>query len=167
VKQRIKTFFAGGLLALTLFGVAAAGQFEGAYAADQRGDYATGMRLWRPLAEQGNVDAQFILGMMYFSGLGVAQDAVQAAAWLRKAADQGNADAQFILGEMYGTGQGVPQDYVFAHMWLNLAASRAVEQAYQATIRDLAVEARDLLATKMTPFQIAEAQRMAREWVPK
>ncbi len=89
--------------------------------------------------------------------------------WFRKAADRGNAPAQYSLGLMYAKGQGVPQDYVLAHFWFNLAASRAVKvkQAAQAATRDLAVKARDLVAAKMTPSQVAEAQRMARQWVPK
>ncbi len=64
---------------------------------------------------------------------------------------------------MYYKGRGVPQDYVQAHMWLNLAASRFP----QGTDRDMAVKIRDILAAKMTPAQIAEAQRLAREWKPK
>jgi TPR repeat protein len=72
-------------------------------------------------------------------------------------------NAQFNLGVMYENGEGVPQDYVKAHMWLNLAASRAEDQA----IRDIAFKGRDLIAARMTPDQIAEAQRMASEWAPK
>ena len=60
-------------------------------------------------------------------------------------------------------GKGVPQDYVATHMWFNLAASRAED----AAIRDMAAKERDLVASMMTPAQIAEAQRMAREWAPK
>ena len=63
---------------------------------------------------------------------------------------------------MYFKGQGVPQDYVQAHMWMNLAASRA-RGSDQKTYAD----ARDALARIMTPAQIAEAQRRAREWKPK
>jgi hypothetical protein len=65
MKQRITTFFAGGLLTLALFGIATAGPIEDGYAAYQRGDYATAMRLWRPLADQGNVFAQDFLGAMF------------------------------------------------------------------------------------------------------
>jgi TPR repeat protein len=67
------------------------------------------------------------------------------------------------LGVMYESGLGVPQDYAQAHMWFNLAASHASN----ASDRDMAAQSRDALAAKMTPSQIAEAQRMAREWVPK
>ncbi|MDA1306902.1 MAG: sel1 repeat family protein, partial [Acidobacteria bacterium] len=90
---------------------------------------------------------------------GVPQDYVEAVAWYRKAADQGDAAAQYNLGAMYFKGEGVPQDYVEAHKWRNLAASRATgdEQKKYA-------ETRDATAKAMTPAQIAEAQRLAREW---
>ena len=81
--------------------------------------------------------------------------------WYGKAADQGNAEAQFDLGRMYEKGQGVPQDYLYAHMWFNLAAA-----GFSAWDKR-AVNGRDALAAKMTPAQIAEAQRLAREWKPK
>jgi hypothetical protein len=70
------------------------------------------------------------------------------------------------LGEMYREGQGVPQDYVQAHKWYNLAAANYTS-ASQTKYRDDAVKNRDALARKMTPAQIAEAQRLAREWKPK
>jgi uncharacterized protein len=128
VKQRIITFLAGGLIALALYGVAAAGPLEDAFrdatAAYQRGDYATALRLIRPLAEQGNASAQSNLGAMYANGLGVAQDYAQAVVWYRKAADQGNALAQFNLGVMYTNGRGVPQDYAQAGVWYRKAADQ-------------------------------------------
>ena len=88
-----------------------------------------------------------------------------AAAWYRKAAEQGDANAQFNLGLMYAKGQGVPQDYAAAHKWLNLAASRF--PASEVELRNNAVKARKAIAKRMTPAQIAEAQRLAREWKPK
>src|SRR5271165_4439770 len=161
MKQRIKTLFAGGVLALALFGVARAGPFEDAQAADQKGDYATELQILRPLAEQGNALAQLGLGVMYANGQGVQQDYAQAVVWYRKAAEQGDARAQFGVGLMYANGHGVPQDYVRAHMWFNIAAAGASD----ASVRDSA-KWRDLVATRMTPAQIAEARRMASEWKP-
>jgi TPR repeat protein len=76
----------------------------------------------------------------------------------RLAAEQGNADAQFSLGALYRLGQGVPRDYVKAHLWFNLAAAQGFEGA---------AKARDAAAEHMTSAQIAEAQRLAREWRPK
>ena len=84
--------------------------------------------------------------------------------WYRKAADQGHAGAQNNLGVMYRDGQGVKQDYVQAHKWLNLAAARY--PASESENRDKSVKNRDLIAAKMTPAQIAEAQKLAREWKP-
>ena len=78
---------------------------------------------------------------------------------LRALAEQGDAVAQLVLGVMYGNGEGTPQDFVEAHMWANLAASQLSGED-----RDLAVRHRDGLAAQMTPDQIAEAQRRAREW---
>ena len=123
-----------------------------------RGDYNTALKEWRPLAEQGDADAQFNLGVMYDMGLGVPQDYQEAVRWYRRAAEQGNAGAQNNLGFMYGNAQGVPKDYVLAHMWLNLVAAKGLKDAG---------ELRDFLEKDMTPAQLAEAQRLAREWKPK
>ena len=99
---------------------------------------------------------------MYDNGRGVPQDHAEGLKWYRKAAEQGNAKAQNNLGFMYGKGRGVPQDYVRAQMWYNLAASRLPPGTDHAK----AVKNRDILAAKMTPAQIAEAQRLARAWKP-
>ncbi len=123
----------------------------------------TALREWRPLAEQGNANAQFFLGVMYDKGQGVRQDLREAARWFRKAAEQGVAEAQSNLGFMYGYGEGVPQDYAQAYMWYDLAASRFPP----GEGRDIAVKNRDIVAKKMTPAQISEAQKLAREWKPK
>ena len=74
------------------------------------------------------------------------------------AAEQGDANVQALLGGMYYGGDGVPQDRVLAHMWYNLAAAQG---------HAIAKELRDLMAKSMTSEQIAEAQRLAREWKPK
>ena len=178
----------------------AAGPYEDGASAYKRGDYATALRLWRPLAEQGDAYEQFSLGAMYdegqgvpqnyavavewfrkaadqglaqaqyklgvsyAKGRGVSQDDAVAVEWYRKAAQQGHASAQFNLGVKYAKGKGVPQDYAAAHMWFNLAASRF--PASEATLRDKAVKIRETIAKRMTSAQIAEAQRMAREWKP-
>jgi TPR repeat protein len=173
VKQRITTVFAIGVFALTLSGVAAAGPLDEGGAAAHRGDYAEAMWLWLPLAEQGNADAQADVALLYEKGQGVPRDDVQAAKWWQKAADQGHGLAQLFIGIKYLYGRSVRQDYVLAHMWFNLAASQGagtgsrLRAADVEAIRDLAVMNRDHLAAKMTPEQIAEAQRLAREWKPK
>ena len=128
-------------------------------------DYAEAVKWFQRAAEQGNEVAQFHLGVMYSDGKGIPKGYAEAVKWFRRAAEQGFVDAQFNLGAHYASGIGVPQDYVSAHMWYNLAASRysASERKYQKEAK----KSRDRVASKMTPAQIAEAQRMAREWKPK
>ena len=120
-------------------------------------DYAEAVVWFRKAAEQGDGAGENNLGSMYERGQGVPKDYAQAASWYRKAADQGDALAQNNLGLMYEDGRGVAQDYVLAHKWFNLAATQGLDRAKKA---------RDELASKMTPAQIAEAERLAREWKP-
>jgi TPR repeat protein len=95
---------------------------------------------------------------MYEDGKGdVLQNNNEAMKWYRLAADQGFGMAQYDIGYMYTLGRGVPRNYVVAHMWLNLSA---------ATDNAAAAELRDNVAKLMNPAQIAEAQKLAREWKP-
>jgi TPR repeat protein len=130
-----------------------------AFAAMKRDDYPTAIRLFRGLAEMGYSGAQFQLGFLYRRGDGVPQDYAEALKWFRMAANQGHASAQSNLGFMYRDGEGVPQDYVQAHMWFNLASA-----ATKGPSRYSIAEYRDGVAEKMTPAQITEAQKLAREW---
>ncbi len=112
-------------------------------------------------AKQGRPLAQFNLGLMYYKGRVAAQDYTEAVKWWRLAAEQGFAEALNNLGMMYGNGDGVPQDYVEAHKWFDLAASHHPPGRKQRnSVRD-----RDFLAKKMPSAQIAEAQRLAHEWM--
>jgi len=191
MKLTLKRALAAAILVLSFAVPVVAGPLEDSRAAYERGDFATAERLFRPLAEHGNAIAQYNLGVMYYKGESVHQsypDAVfwyrhaawqgdasaqlelgvmcykgqgtlqnyaEALTWFRKAADQGSAQAQINLGAIYANGQGVPQDYIHAHMWLSLAAAKSETRA---------VELRDIVAAKMTAAQIAEAQKLAREW---
>ncbi len=110
----------------------------------------------RAKAEQGDASAQYNLGVMYAKGQGVALDYKVAAKWYTKAAEQGYARAQYKLGVRYAIGHGVAQDYVMAHMFFNIAAIDGDKSA---------IESRDLVAKRMTSAQIAEAQKLAREWM--
>ena len=109
------------IVVLSLARPGAAGPLEDADAAVKRRDYATAVRLVRPLAQQGNAGAQYTLGVFYDNGL------------------------------------GVPQDRVTSYMWFSLSAAQG---------REGAAAFRDLIARRMTPAQIAEAQKRAREWKP-
>jgi len=112
-------------------------------------------------AKQGRPFPQFNLGLMYYKGRVTAQDYTKAVKWWRRAAEQGFAEALNNLGMMYGNGDGVPRDSVQAHKWFDLAASRHPPgRKRRKSMRD-----RDFLARKMTSAQIAEAQRLAGEWM--
>ena len=152
------------LMAMSAFS-APAQTFEEAVAVYERSDYAAAYRGFRVHAEQGGAAAQFNLGLMYHHGQGVPQDYAAAMKWFHRAAEQGRADAQYSLGIMYHKGTGAPQDFVQAHMWLNLAASRltASEKDFRQAVQRL----RDEVASRMTPADLALAQRLAREWRPK
>ncbi len=132
--------------------------FQAGLEAADRGDYHTAIKEFQLSAERGDVKAQYNLGVMYQLGLGVPQDDQEAVRWYRLAAEQGDASAQFKLGVMYDKGKGVLKDYVLAHMWMTLAAAKGGKDA---------VKLRDLLEERMTPAQLTEAQRLAREWRPK
>lgn len=127
-------------------------------AALQRKDYPEALRIFRSLAEQGVAAGEYNLGVMYFNGYGVPQDYAETVKWYRKSAEQGYAHAQFFLGHMYKDGKGVPRDYVQAYKWLSLSAAQAGAAANAG--------ARDKLAAEMTPEQIAEGEKLAREWKP-
>jgi uncharacterized protein YjbI with pentapeptide repeats len=97
--------------------------FQKGLAAAKSGDFATALREWEPLAEQGYADAQSNLGVMYYKGRGVPQDDLTAVKWYTLAAEQGYADAQFNLGVMYAD----IQDYKTAVKWYTLAADQGEE----------------------------------------
>jgi hypothetical protein len=97
-----------------------------------------------------------LLGLRYADGEGVPQDDTQAARWFRLSAEQGHARAQFSLGRMYRRGDGVPEDLIFAYMWWTLSAS---------TGHEIARVNRDIIERRMTREQIAEAERLSREWI--
>ena len=112
---------------------------------------------WHRLAgKQGLAPAQSRLGFIYDNGQGVPEDDSEAVRWYRLAAEQGDLLGQFGLGLMYGSGDGVPEDLVFSYMWFNLSAAQGNEYAQTN---------KDVIEQRMTREQIAEAQRLSREWI--
>ena len=183
------------LCALTILlcaGPSAGADLASANRAYEQKDYATALKDFTILAEQGDAGAQLALGRMYMVGQGVKQDREQAAKWLKEAASQGNADAQFFLGAMYllpqtDIGEGVK--------WLRLSAEQGNQDAQYLVGKTYMQGAKDiprdpvqgamwlLLAAKgnkefyqnelngaerqVTPEQAAKAKAMAAEWKPK
>ena len=119
------------LILIALAGTALAGPYEDGVAASERGDHVAAMALWRPLADEGNVDAQYRIAVLYDLGRGVAQDYGAAARWYRMAADRGHANAQHNLATMYEMGEGVEPDYALAAaiVWFRRAAMQGYAPA--------------------------------------
>ena len=146
-------------LALGSFVVGCSDDFQRGVEAYNKGDYATALKEWTPLADQGHAKAQYNLGVAYANGEGVLQDYKTAVKWYILSAEQGYAKAQYNLGVMYALGQGVIEDKVYAHMWGNILNSNGHEDGKK--IMDY------LLKQGMTPSQIEEAERLAKECIKK
>lgn len=114
---------------------------------------SSNVQVLEPLAREGNVVAQFNLGVLHDNGRGVWQDHAAAARWYRLAAKQGHAAAQFNLAGLYFEGLGVPRDLVRASVWFTLAATAGF---------DGATRNRNSLATLLAPDQITAVQQLAR-----
>ena len=186
-----RTPLIAGIFALMLLVIPAQAQdFDTGLAAYDRGDYATALQEWRPLARSGDVAAQYNLGLMYRKGEGVPQDDREAVRWYRRAAEQGDAKAQNNLGVMYNNGEGVAQDYREAVRWYRRAAEQGNAKAQnnlgmmynngEGVAQDYitahvwfniatangdadASKNRDIAASKLSADALIEAQRLARQ----
>ena len=130
-------------------------------------DDTEAVQWYQQAADQDNANAQHALGIMYAVGLGgLQQDSAKAHRLYQLAAEQGHFRAMILLGDQYWMGEGVPQDLVQAHMWLSLAEFHESNQSVEtpaALAPEMSVS--QAVALMMTPAQIAEAQRFARELV--
>tara|TARA_B100000586_G_scaffold57964_1_gene39721 strand:+ start:69 stop:767 length:699 start_codon:yes stop_codon:yes gene_type:complete len=157
------------------------------------GDYETALKIYRAAAEKGNIMAQFTLAGIYmnpkkFEKHGVKRDYKESAKWYHLAAEQGDDIAQFTIGLMYKKGQGVTKNLVIAYMWLSTAefSNKNSVLVFQkmGAVKNKNISEKDLmnylkimrkqkketvgkLERKMTPEQIAEAQKLARECIKK
>ncbi|HIJ92106.1 MAG: tetratricopeptide repeat protein [Rhodospirillales bacterium] len=158
----------------------------------ERNDIDLAFRSLRTLAEQGDIDAQVMMGAMYAKGRGVVQNHANAAIWWRLAGEQGNVMAQYFLGGLYRHGRGVSQDFAKAAKWLRLAAEKGLSEAQQNLgvmyieghgVRQDYIRAHKwlllaaaqgnksaefnmkLLVGSMTATEIALARQQARQWI--
>ncbi|HTY68780.1 MAG TPA: tetratricopeptide repeat protein [Alphaproteobacteria bacterium] len=129
--------------------------FRRGLTAYNRAEYGESVRLWRPLAEHGNPDAQAGLAYLYYHGLGVRQDYGAAADWFQQAAEQGQPDAQLFLGTLFYNGIGVGQSYVQAFKWCDLAQSNGASQAGPC---------REAAQQRMSDPELEESTRLVVEW---
>ena len=130
-----------------------------AYEAYFRGDYSDARLLYRALANKGNAEAQYFIGVMYQNGMGVPWSHAEAVKWYRLAAEQGYWGAQMNLGSLYYESDQLQQDLVRSLAWLILATEQGAA--------DWVFELRGEVASHMTPDQMLEAQLLARKWRPR
>src|SRR5947207_960160 len=123
--RRIRKLSCVAVFALFVVNAAFAGPFEDAIAAGHRGDYSTAIKLLRPLADQGDVVAQFNIGISYKNGFGVPKDEGEAIKWFRKAGDRGYANDQNSLAVIYETSK----QYAKAAFWYRKAAQQGFTRA--------------------------------------
>ncbi len=150
--MKIRLFF----LILLLVTPSFANDFEEGLDAIHGTDYEKALEKLMPLASQGHAAAQYNLGVMHEWGNGVTKDDVKALKWYRLSAEQSHRDAQNNLGAMYSKGEGVEQNFVEALKWFVIAADNGSEGGRKNI---------DIVEKRMTPKQVTQAKKLAREWL--
>ncbi len=122
-------------------------------------DYDLARRKFEPLAADGHAEANYYLGGMCWEGQGLLKkDFKEAAKYYERAAEKGHAMAQYTMSRMYYTPRGVLQNHVIAHMWANISIANGYALGNKLI---------NLIEESMTNEQIAEAQKMAQDWLDK
>lgn len=124
----------------------------------RKGDYERSFELWKPLADAGDLNAEYYVGLHYYLGLGVTKDHNKAREWYEKAAINGHPSAQLSLGTMYQDGDTVPQSFSMAYMWYYAAAIQGNEVAP----KKMNILYREM---KLLPNQIHRAEEMASPYI--
>ena len=145
-------------LSTVSIGISWSGDYQKGLDAAQNGNYTAALKEWRPLAEQGHSESQFVLGLLYRNGKGVEKDFSTAIKWYLLAAENGHAKAQAKLGYMYVNGEGVNKNYVRAYMWGRLSEINENREGS---------ELKRIMTIELTPAKIEEAERLVRECVKK
>ena len=192
MSSRLAQFLFCVLSVLLCSEICMAQDFDSAMRAYEKGEYATALTEFTAVAEQGNQEAQLIVGKMYMIGQGVEKDSEQAIHWFKAAAGQGNTDAQFFLGAIYLLPQ---RDIAEGLKWLTLSADQGMQDAQfllgMAYLKGGQNLARDFVQAdmwlrlaaahdgefyqsqlaaaekQMTPDQIAQGKALAAAWEPK
>ena len=189
--RRFSVFSIGVILSFYAIG-AASGDFQKGWAAYNSLDYATAKAEWQDLADTGDAQAAYGMGLLYGNGFGVDMNDELALKYYGVAAEQGHADAAFNLAVMHQNGWGVPMDEAKANEWYALAADKGNTEAQMALGRYFAMDfldsydpvtaykwfslafelgdfdakdKRDFIASRMTPEQLAQGDSIVKTWV--
>ncbi len=129
MRTAFRKFVGVVLLAAATCAPAGTGPLEDGIEAYKEGDFVKALEIWRPLADGGNAEAQYRLGILYAEGKGVAPNDAEAAVWFERAAERGNAAAQYNLGVSYSEAIGVRKDNAAAAKWFRRAADQGFAYA--------------------------------------
>ena len=144
---------------------AAEGSAQAGWDAFGRGDYAGALAIWQPLAEQGDVTTQLLVGSIYDLGQGVPQDDAEAVKWYERAAAQGSAKGQYQLGAVYARSAQV-KDPFQGYKWLTIAARTLAGGSQGGVTADQATTLRTLIEGELSKDQIAKAKAEAEAFTP-
>jgi TPR repeat protein len=134
-----------------------------AIAAVGRHDYASALSIVRPLADRGDMAAEYVLAAMYDRGMGLPKDYAMALQWYRRSAGEGYSQAMRNLGTMYRNGETGRIDYVEAYRWYTLSITHLVPgEADADAVQELKQDLKEVSA-HMSSAQIAQANKLARE----
>ena len=158
MKSLIITLCLSLSLSIVSIGMSWSGDYQKGLDAAQNGNYTAALKEWRPLAEQGHSESQFVLGLLYRNGKGVEKDFSTAIKWYLLAAENGHAKAQAKLGYMYVNGEGVNKNYVRAYMWGRLSEINENREGS---------ELKRIMTIELTAAKIEEAERLVRECMKK
>ena len=158
MKSLTITLFLSLSLSIVSTGMSWSGDYQKGLDAAQNGNYTAALEEWRPLAEQGHSESQFVLGLLYRNGKGVEKDFSTAIKWYLLAAENGHAKAQAKLGYMYVNGEGVNKNYVRAYMWGRLSEINENREGS---------ELKRIMTIELTASKIEEAERLVRECIKK
>lgn len=142
-------------LMMALMAPAQAATFYDGLKAYNSGDFSRAERIWRPLAERDNGNAQSGLGLLYYKGLGIEPDVGEAMRWFGLAANNGVVQAQMFLSIMLWRGYGVKPSPVWAYVWSDLAVTAGLEEA---------VQLRDQIEFAMSETEVARARDLIAQW---
>ncbi len=138
-----------------------ADRFDDAFNEYNSGQFGAARTMLKPLAQGGDIRAQYLLGRIYSEGEGVAKNDAEGIKWYRLAASNGDTVSQLALGTMYVNGRGVKRDLAQAYSWFTIVARGGVR-----SMTSLALEVRDQIEQMMSSQQISEAEAVAAAWKP-
>ena len=150
------------LLLLILLIPSVSASYEEALKAAEKDDYKTAFKVWKKLAQDGDVKVQATVAVLYHTGQGVSKDYEKAFYWYKKAAEKGNAQSQANLGVMYAKGTGTKRDMVQSYAWYSVAAAANKDKKVGNILWGI-----DAVASQLSKKDMQQAKKLAQQYTKK